>query len=124
VDAVLIGRRALTIIVVALLLFVGGVGSVLSIVAISNSDSIEHIQDLREDRLADVARADVLVCEENNRQDAILTALLKASDAARRLEVSRPPLTKKEKKLLRDSLASVVQRDCRRLPSATKPFKR
>ena len=77
-------------------------------------------EDGRQDSLADVARADVEICEENNRQDAIITALLKAADISRKLDTSRPALTKKEKMLLRDSLEAVEQQNCENLPSVSR----
>ena len=122
-DAVLVGRRALTLITVALVLFVGGVGTVLSIIALDNRTSIDRIQDLRESRLADVARTDELVCEENNRQDAIITAILRASVKMRELDEARPALTRKERALVRRSFKQLVQQNCGNLPS-TRPFRR
>jgi hypothetical protein len=117
VDAVLIGRRALTLVVIALVLFVGGVGAVLSIVALANSAAIERIEELRRDRVAADSATDLLICEENNRQDTILTALLKSDRDARNFETIRPALTDEEKTLLRESLAAVTQKNCSRLPS-------
>lgn len=120
-DAVLIGRRALATIAVLLLLFVGSVGAVVSVVALSNRAAIEHVQDLREGRIADIARADIAICEENNRQDAIITAILRASVKARELDAARPALTPKEKALVRRSFKQLVQQNCTNLPSS-RPF--
>jgi len=122
-DAVLIGKRALTVIAVALVIFVGGVGTVLSVMALDNRASIDHIQDLRQLRLADVARTDVLVCQENNRQDAIITAILRASVKTRELDAARPALTRKERELVQKSFDQLVQQNCRNLPSS-RPFRR
>jgi hypothetical protein len=122
-DAVLLGRRALTVIAVALVLFVGGVGTVLSIIVLDSRASISRVQDLRQLRLADLARSDVLVCEENNRQDAIITAILRASVKTRELDTARPALTKKERALVLRSFKQLVQQNCKNLPSS-RPFRR
>ena len=122
-DAVLIGRRALVTISVLLLLFVGGVGAVLSVLALSNRAAVDNVQDLREGRVTDIARADVAICEENNRQDAIITAILRSSVKTRELDLARPALTDREKALVRRSIKQLVQQDCTNLPSS-RPFAR
>jgi hypothetical protein len=121
VDAVLIGRRALTIMVVALMLFVGGVGAVLSIVALRNNSAIERIEELRQQRVRDTAATAVAVCADNNRQDAILSALLRSTLAQRKREFSPPP-TRTEQKLFKGSLKQLRPRDCFKLP-AVKPYR-
>ena len=123
VDAVLIGRRALVTISVLLLLFVGGVGAVLSVLTLSNRAAVDNVQDLREGRVTDIARADVAICEENNRQDAIITAILRSSVKTRELDLARPALTDREKALVRRSIKQLVQQDCTNLPSS-RPFAR
>ena len=84
--------------------------------------AVDRIQDLRQSRIADVARADRFVCEENNRQDFIITAILRASVKTRELDAARPALTRKEKELVQRSFDELVQANCGDLP--TKPFRR
>jgi len=84
--------------------------------------AVDRIQDLRQSRIADVARADRFVCEENNRQDFIITAILRASVKTRELDAARPALTRKEKELVQKSFDELVQANCENLP--TKPFRR
>ncbi len=89
----------------------------------SEKRDVARIQDLRQARVADAARADEVMCQENNRQDAVLTALLRSNTESRKFESSRPPLALAEKRLLRDYLEKLAPRDCGRL-SSSKPFKR
>ncbi len=74
-------------------------------------------EDNRRDRLADGARTDVLICEENNRQDVVSTAILRASVKTRELDEARPTLTKKEKAVVLESYQQLVLQDCSNLPS-------
>ncbi len=109
-DAVLIGRRALTIMAVTLLIFVGGVGSVLSIVAIQNSKSIERIESVRGDVIARVQETDRINCEAENVVRGINRGVFE-----KRLE-DDPGGPKFEKKL-REAVVKLKERKCENLPA-------
>jgi hypothetical protein len=110
VDAVLIGRRALTLIVVVLVLFVGGVGSVLSIVALSNSSAIENIERVRGDVIARVQETDRLNCESENVVRRINRGVFQ-----RRL--ADDPGGPNFEKQLRTAIRDLKDRDCANLPA-------
>ena len=109
IDAVLIGRRALTIVISLLVLFVGGVGAVLSIAAIDNSTEIGEIERVRGAVIARVQETSRLNCEANN----VLRRINRGVFEQRLKDDPGPPALEKE---LRGAVRDLEDLKCTTLP--------
>lgn len=88
--------------------------------AVATTESVEADRELQRQRavtISNLQQSSKQNCEDNNRQDAVLTAILKTSETQRKQDTTRPPLNEAERAILKESYAKLKGRDCAHLPA-------